>query len=132
MHEITLLGWFKRGRMVFGCVANFECHALGQRGAGLRHEEMEVADGEILLVGSLRVIAFAHIENIVLHVFLDYEPRSAAKTQAMSLADGMKPESFMLPYPLPCLPLHHLTRLFAEIAPQIIVVVDFAEETDAL
>ena len=57
---------------------------------------MEIVQRELLLVGSLRVIAMAHIEDILLYVFLDDKPRTAAEAQSLTLSNGMIPQSLVL------------------------------------
>ena len=58
-----------------------------------------VADGVvvvILLVGCLRIIAVADIENVVGHVFHGDEPRSATESQSFELSDSVGPQSTVL------------------------------------
>ena len=60
--------------MPFGSVTYLEGDTLGKVGNG---EEMEVVDGKILLIGSLRVVAMGDIENVTLYILLDNKPWTA-------------------------------------------------------
>ena len=77
-----------RAGEILRCVADLECDA---RLVHLGGEEMEVVDREVLLIGSLRVIAVADIEDVVCHVFLNDKPRSATESQSFALSDGVEP-----------------------------------------
>lgn len=59
-------GLYRRA-MVFGCVANLECHAVGQTIDALG-EEIETVDAEVFLVCRGRIVAVADIEDIVLDI----------------------------------------------------------------
>ena len=79
-------------------MANLERYLLHRHLAG---EEMEILKREILLVRRLRVVAVTHVENVLLHILLDYEPRTAAEAQPLTLADGMEPQALWVPIRLP-------------------------------
>ena len=73
-----------------------------------------VADGVvvvILLVGCLRIIAVADIENVVGHVFHGDEPRSATESQSFELSDSVGPQSTVLADVLSRLPFDDVTGL---------------------
>ncbi len=92
-HPAAIFELFDRSRMILRRMANLERYLLHRHLAG---EEMEIMEGEILLVGRLRVVAMTHVEDVVLHILLDHEPWTAAKAQALALADGMKPQTLVL------------------------------------
>ena len=71
---------------------------------------MEIMQREFLLVGSLRIIAMAHIEDILLYVFLDDKPRTAAEAQSLTLSDGMIPQSLVLTDTLTCFQFDNISR----------------------
>ena len=54
-------------------------------------DAVEAVDGEILLVGRLRVIAVGDIDDIAVDVLLDDKPRSATKAHTLALANGVEP-----------------------------------------
>ena len=54
--------------MPLGGVTYLESDTLGKLG---NSEEMEVVDGEVLLIGCLRVVAMGDIENVAHYIFLD-------------------------------------------------------------
>ena len=73
-------------------------------------DAMEVADGEILLVGRLRVVAMRHVDDILLRVFLDDEPRAATQSHPLTLSDGVEPMAFVLPDLLASLQFYQIAR----------------------
>ena len=54
-------------------------------------QQMQVMDPELLLVCRLRIIAFADIQDILLHVLLHDKPRTTAEAQTVTLSDSVKP-----------------------------------------
>ena len=93
---------------------------------------MEIVDGKVLAISILGVVAIGNEEDVTLDVFLDHKPRAAAKAQAFALADGVEPMSAMAADALAGAHFDNVAGLVAEIAAQIVVVVDLAEEADAL
>ena len=93
---------------------------------------MERHDGEVLLVGRRRVVAMRDIDDVLQDVFLDDEPRTATQSHAFALADGVEPVALVLANEFACLQLYDIAWQFTQIAAQVVVVVDFAEEADAL
>ena len=65
-------------------------------GGQARCEEMEIADGEVLFIRRLGVVAMRDIEDVLRHILLDDKPGAAAKAHALALTDGMEPESLVL------------------------------------
>src|SRR5574344_894910 len=93
---------------------------------------MEVMHGEIALVGSVWVVAMRHIQDVGSHVLLDYEPGATAEAQSLALSDGIKPQTAVLTYLLARLQFYHLAGIVAQISADIIIVIDFTQEADAL
>lgn len=89
-------------------------------------------DGEVLLVCCARFEALAHVQHVGSHILLHDIPRSAAESQSVSLSDGVKPQAAVLAYQFARLQLEHFAGSLAEIASDVVVIVDFAEEADAL
>ena len=50
----------------------------------------------------------------------------------MTLADSVKPKTFVFTYLLTRLPFQHITRILTEIPFYIIIVLDLPQKTDAL
>ena len=71
---------------------------------------MEIMQRELLFIGCLRVIAMTHIEDILLYVFLDDKPRTAAEAQSLTLTNGMIPESLVLTDALACFQFDDISR----------------------
>ena len=117
-------------------MAYFETYASGQCGLprawGTIGGGMEIVHFELLLIGCFGVVAMADVEDVLRHIFLHHEPWSAAQAQAFALTNGVKPQPTMLPNSLVGFPLHNVARRFAKIALDVFVVIDVAEEADAL
>ena len=86
----------------------------------------------MLLVGCAGLKAFAHIEDVALHVLLHRIPGSTAEAKAVALADGVEPQALVLANLLARLKLKHIARTLAEITANVVVIVDLAKEADAL
>ncbi len=71
-------------------------------------------------------------ENVLCHIFLHDEPRAAAEAEALTLADGVEPQSAVLTDDAASLQFHNVARLLAEVAAYVFVIIDIAEEADAL
>lgn len=97
-HPSAIFEFFDSGWMILRRMANLERYLLHRHLAG---EEMEILKREILLVRRLRIVAVTHVENVLLHILLDYEPRSTAEAQPLALADGMEPQALWVPIRLP-------------------------------
>ena len=110
-------------------MANLERYFLHRHLAG---EEMEILKREILLVRRLRVVAVTHVENVLLHILLDYEPRTAAEAQPLTLADGMEPQALVGADSLARLHLYHVARFLAQVPADVIVIVDLSQEVNSL
>ena len=95
-------------------------------------EGVEVVDDEFPSVGRLRVVAVADVEDVLRHVFLHHKPRAAAEAQTLALPDGVEPQAAVLANAATGLQLYHVAGLFAQVAADIVVVVNLAEEADAL
>ena len=72
---------------------------------------MEIVDGEVLLISRLGIIAMGNVEDVVSDVLFDHKPRSATKPHTLSLTDGMKPQTLMLPDTLARLQFDDIARL---------------------
>ena len=92
-HKRVISRPLQRRRMILWRMTYLECHLT--RCLTLC-EIVEVTNSEILLVSRFRVIAMRNIENIQLHILLHHEPGTSTKAHTLALADGMKPETFML------------------------------------
>ena len=127
-------------RDVFGGVADFEgdggwpqCAGDMRRPSkGVLGEPVEVVDGEGGLVGGGGVVAVGDVEDVVGDVFFDDEPGAAGEAHALALADGVEPEAFVLADATTCLEFDDIARVLAEVATDIVVVVDFSQKADAL
>ena len=93
---------------------------------------MEVANGEVLLVGCLWVVAMRDVDNVVLNVFLDNKPRTSAQPHALSLSVGVEPVPFVVSDEFASLQLYDVALLLSQIAAQVVVIIDFAQKADAL
>lgn len=87
---------------------------------------------KILLVGRLRIITMTHIQDIVLYILLNHKPGTAAKAQALALADGMKPQPLVLAYALARFHLYDIARFLAQITADIIIIIYLSQEADSL
>ena len=117
------------GGQVLRRVANLQRDTLWRQ---LTVDAVEVVDGEVLLVGRLRVVAVTDVEHVLSHVLLHYKPRAAAEAHTLALADGVKPQSLVLTDALAGLQLDDVAGLFAKIATDIFVIVDLSQKADAL
>ena len=133
-YEAAFRGAFQGGRMVFGGVANLETYAsrCAWSAPRVEREEMEVVDGEVLLVCCARFEALAYVQHVGNHILLHDIPRSAAEAQSVSLSDGVKPQAAVLAYQFARLQFEHFAGSLAEIASNVVVIIDLAEEADAL
>ena len=93
---------------------------------------MHVMDRERLLVGGFRIIAMRDVKNIFTNIFLYDEPGATGEAHAFALADGVEPEAFVLPDATTRLEFDDIARVLSEVATDIVVVVDFSQEADAL
>ena len=89
-------------------------------------------DAEVIAVGFNGVIAVHHPQDVALHVLLDDVPRAAAEAEPFALSDGVEPEAAMHAEHATCLAVDDLSGLLAEVLADVVVVVDLAEEADAL
>ena len=71
-------------------------------------------------------------DDVVLSVFFYHEPRSAAESEAFPLTDGMEPEALMFSKHFACLYFNDVAFFLSHIFADIVVIVYFAEEADAL
>ena len=110
-------------------MANLERYLLHRHLAG---EEMEILKGEILLVSRLRVVTMTHIQNVVLHILLNHEPRTAAEAQTLALADGVEPQTLVAADALARLHLNHIARVLAQVSADVIVIVNLTQEANSL
>lgn len=113
-----------------GRVAYLEGHLL--RGESVARQEMEVRQGEIALVSRGGVITMADVKDVALHVFLHHEPRATAHAKPLALAYSVKPQPLVLAYFPSRLQLDDVSGLLAQVSLYVLVVVDVAQETDAL
>ena len=93
---------------------------------------MEVVHFERLLVGRRRVVAVADVKDILCHILLHDKPRTAAEAQALALPDGVEPQPLVRAYLLARFQFDDISHLLAKIATHVFVVVDVAQEADAL
>ena len=128
-HIAAVAHSFQGGGKEFGGVANLQRDVFGWQ---LAVDAMEAHNGEVLLVGRRRVVAMRDIDDVLLDVFLDDEPRTATQSHAFALADGVKPVALVLANEFACLQLYDIAWQLAQIAAQVVVIVDFAQEADAL
>lgn len=91
-NKIRIACYLNSSFMILWCMAYFKSYFI--------HIDpfcqiMKIHNGEFFLVCSLRVIAMADIEDIVLHIFLDNEPWSTSKSKTFTLAYCVEPQSAM-------------------------------------
>ena len=98
----------------------------------IKGDPVHIAHHEPILLLRLRVIAAADVDDVLLDVFLDDEPRATAEIEAFTLADGVEPEALVLAEDLAGFEFDDRTFLLAKEALDELVVVDLAEEADAL
>ena len=120
------------GRQELRGVANLDgnverCDLLEGEG-----QMVEIADAEVLAVGSLGVVTVGDVDNVLLDVFHDDEPGASAQSHAFALADGVEPMAFVVADDATCLQFYDVAWQFAKVTAQIVVIVYFAEEADAL
>lgn len=128
-HPSAIIEFFDSSRMILRCMSNLEGYLLHRHFPG---KEMEVLQWEILLISRLRVITMTYIQNIVLHILLDDEPRTATKAQSLALTDGMEPQSLMFANALSGLHLNHIARVLAQISADVIIIVNLPQKADSL
>ena len=73
-----------------------------------------------------------YIQNIVIHILLDDEPRSTAKAQSFALTDGMEPQSLMFADTLSGLHFNHIASFFAQISTDVIIIINLSKKADSL
>ena len=122
-------GLFQGAWEIFGGVADFEGDVWGLHGAG---EPVEVVDGEVGFVGGGGVVAMGDVEDVVGDVFFDDEPGTTGEAHAFALANGVEPEAFVLTNATASLEFDDVAWVFTEVTTDVVVVVDFSQETDAL
>ena len=108
---------FKRCRQIFGSMTYLERDAFGQFGqrCSLRTigRGMEIMYLEVLLIRRFRVITMTDIQDIMLHILFNNKPRTAAKAEALTLPNRVKPQSFVLTYLLSTLQFNDIAHAFA-------------------
>ncbi len=92
-------------------------------------EALEVDDAAVLGVG---VVAVGDVDDVSLDVFFDNEPGATAEAEAFALADGVEPVAVVFAEDTTGFEFDDLTDTATEIAFDKVVVVDLAEEADAL
>ena len=80
----------------------------------------------------VRVPSVGHEDDILLDVLLHHEPRASAQSQPLALAYGVKPESFVASQHLSRFDVDDASFLFAHELADEVIVVNLAQETDAL
>lgn len=128
-HVGALAGRLYAGGQELGGVANLQRDVCGGQ---LPVDAVEVADGEVLLVGCLRVVAVRDIDDVLVDVLLDDKPGTSTKAHALALSDGVEPVASVLSYLAPRLQLQNVAGHLAQVAAQVVVVVDLAQKADAL
>ena len=115
-------------------VADLEGDLLlaGELAPGIVGDEIEAVHVDHLAVLRRRVVAVGHIDDVAANVLLDHEPGASAQSQAFALADGVKPVAVVLAHHLARLQLDDLARAPAQVTLDKLVVVDLAQEADAL
>ena len=130
MHYISAFALrLQTGRKELGGMTNLQRYLFWGH---LPVDAVETMDREVLLVSCLWVVAVGDIDDVLLNVFLHDKPGTAAKAHSLALADGMKPVPFVLSDTFAGLQLYDIARLLAQVAADVVVVVDFPKEADAL
>ena len=114
-------------------MADFELHFHAVRCSpeGSREvAEAQQADGAA--VGSSRSVALGDVEDVLVDVLFHHEPRASAEVETFALADGVEPVAAVGAEGAACFELDDFPFALAEVAADEVVVVDFAEEADAL
>ena len=90
--EGRLVGAFERGFVELGGVAYLKRNVYRRLSLpGVACQEVEAVYVEVFFVGRSRLVSFAYVEDVRLHVFLHGIPRAAAEAEAVALADGVEP-----------------------------------------
>ena len=95
-------------------------------------EPVEVVDGEVRFVGGGGVVAMGDVEDVVGDIFFDDEPGTSGEAHAFALTNGVEPEAFVLANATTRLEFDDVTWVFSKVTTDVVVVVDFSQETDAL
>ena len=93
---------------------------------------MEILDRKLHAMCLDGFVAFHHIENILFHIFFHHIPGTTTEAKSLALADSVEPMALMLTQHLTRFNINDITWLFAQEAPDVVVVVDLAQEADAL
>ena len=93
---------------------------------------MEVGKAELVAVLELGVPAMGYEDDVFLDVLLDDEPGTATEAEAFALPYGVEPEALVTTYDLTGLDVDDTSFLLAHELTYEVVVVDLAEEADAL
>lgn len=117
--------------VVFGCMAYFERHAVGQ-GSDAFCQEVEIVNAEVILVSSVGVIAMRDVEDVIVHVFLYHKPWAASESESLALPDCVEPQSFVFTDDLTGFQFDDIARLLSKVTAYVFVVVDVAKEADTL
>ena len=105
------------------CMSNLKRYVLHRH---LACQVVEVVYYEVLLIGSLRVVAMAHIQNVIGYILLYNKPRTAAKAKTLALTNSVEPQSTMLANTFARFHLHHISRLLAKVSAYVFVVVNLS------
>ena len=73
-----------------------------------------------------------NIKDIALYILLDHKPRTTTEAKSLALTDGVEPQTLVAAYAATCVELDNITGIVAEIALDVVVIVDLAKEANAL
>ena len=114
-------------------VANLEEHLVLRAALPwVARDEMEICEVEVVAVVAVAGICVGYIDNVARNVLVRDKPWATVQTEALALADGMKPIAVVTADDAARFLLNDVALLFAKERAQIVVVIDFAQETDAL
>ena len=122
-HETSISLSLDDGRMILWGMTYLERDAMHIH---LASKEVKIVQRKIFLIGCLRIVTMAHIQDVVLHIFLDHKPRTATKAKSLALTDGVIPQPLVRTDALPCLQLYDIARIVAQIAAYVFIVIDLS------
>ena len=95
-------------------------------------EVVEVEQVDAVAILRVGVVALRDVEHILFDVLLHHKPGAAAEEEAFALSDGVEPIATVGAEDFAGFQLNNLSFAFAQIAAEEVVVVNLAQEADAL
>ena len=105
---------------------------FGEAGPRVGGDAVEADETEFLAVKAVAGVGVGDVDDVAPDVFVDHEPWAAAEAEAFALADGVEPVAVMLSDDVARFALDDVALPLTEKGAEVVGVVDFAEEADAL